>query len=83
MVAERPFSDSICRKRNENEKDNEVGYEAVDIRYGKAVGGLIEKIDPLVATPSERKESDDAYPGHPDDPLDEVTACDFCASCQE
>jgi len=83
MVAERPLSDSICRKRNENEKDNEVGYEAVDIRYGKAVGGLIEKIDPLVATPSERKESDDAYPRHPDDPLDEVTACHFCVSCQE
>lgn len=83
MVAKRTLTDGIRRKHDEKKQDNEIGNKAGNICDGKAIRGLIEEIDPLVAATSEGKENNGADLGHPDDPLDEITSSHLPVPCQE
>ena len=60
MMAKGTFTHSVSWKHDEKEKDSEVGCEAGDIRNGKAVGCLVEKIDLLVASSFNGKKRDGA-----------------------
>ena len=77
MVTEGSFAKNKCRHDDKQQKNNEIGYKALDITDGKAVSRHIEKVYFFVASGPDRQQDDCENPGHPDEPFYEIAPCHF------
>ncbi len=72
MVTKGAFAEQERRQDDEPDQHAKVDDGALDIADGEPVGGLVEKVDRVVATRPNGQDNDGAEPRHPDDPFDEI-----------